>query len=177
MPPGSAAQAAWAHDPDAHRRSFARRADRLLPFDVSKLAPDGPVMLDTNVYIARLRNQLPGYVAEFIEARTVIHCGIALAELSITAGILDPADPRTGAHRNPLRRLLDSIDLADCRSPSASVWAEAGMLAGILARTRHGLTKAKKELSAAEQCCQRGRRREVLNDALCFSARASKARS
>jgi hypothetical protein len=172
----SAAQAAWMHDPDATTRSFARRADRLLPFDPAKMPPDVPVMLDTNVYIARAQNRLPTYVAAFIEARAVLHSAVALAELTITAGILEPRNPRTKLHRDPLRRLLESIDLSDCRSPSAAGWAEAGMLAGILARTQLGLAKPKNDLSPAETCCQQGRRRELLNDALIFlSAREQNA--
>jgi hypothetical protein len=42
------------------------------------------------------------------------------------------------------------------------------MLAGILARTRLGLAKVRKDLSPVEVCYQAGRRREALNDALIF---------
>ena len=42
------------------------------------------------------------------------------------------------------------------------------MLSGILARTQLGLAKPRRGLSPAEACCQEGRRREVLHDALIF---------
>ncbi len=42
------------------------------------------------------------------------------------------------------------------------------MLSGILARTQLGLAHPKQGLSAAEACCQEGRRRKLLNDALIF---------
>jgi hypothetical protein len=42
------------------------------------------------------------------------------------------------------------------------------MLSGILARTQLGLARPKKDMSAVELCCQTGRRRELLNDALVF---------
>ncbi len=125
-------------------------------------------MLDTNVYIARAANRLPASVAAFIAERLVVHSGVALAELSISEALLDPADPRSGFVRERLRTMLDAIELIDCRSPSPAAWAEAGMIAGILARARFGLARPKADLSAAEACCQAGRRREVLNDALLF---------
>ena len=125
-------------------------------------------MLDTTFYIARFQSRLPVAIREFAETRSILHCGVALAELSISAGILDPSDRRTHAHRHPLKHLMETINIADCRSPSAEAWAEAGMLSGILARTQLGLGRPKKELSAVELCCQTGRRRALLNDTLVF---------
>jgi hypothetical protein len=172
MPPGSepisAADAAWIHDPDAHSRSYPRRADTLLPFDPGTMPPGMPVMLDTTFYIARFQQRLPSPIQAFAASRTIWHCGVALAELSISAGILDPVDVRTPVYSQPIKKLLQTIRLADCRSPSPAAWTEAGMLSGILARTQLGLAKPKKLLSPAEQCCQTGRRRELLNDALIF---------
>ncbi len=166
--PETAADAAWVHDRDVSRGSIGRRPDDMLVFDPAAM-PDGvPVMLDTNFYIAHAGNKLPPAVLAFVEARTVLHCGVALAELAVTAGLLDPADRRTPISRAPLKRLLDTIPLTDCRSPGPAAWAEAGMLSGILARTQLGLGKPKKGLSSAEACCQAGRRREALLDALIF---------
>ena len=166
--PQTVGEAAWVHDPDGTTQSLGRRPDTSLVFDPAGLPDDLPVMLDTNVYIARTAKRIPAHIDAFVTTRTVLHSGVALAELSISAGLLDPADPRTPMYRNPLRRLLDSIRLADCRSPSPASWVEAGMLAGILARTQLGLAKARKGLSAVEACCQAGRRRDALNDALIF---------
>lgn len=148
--------------------SFRRRADNLLPFDLAKMPANAPVMLDTTFYIARLHSRLPEPIQEFAEARTILHCGVALAELTISAGILDPSDSRTGGYRHPLKHLMETINVVDCRSPSAEAWAEAGMLCGILARIQLGLARPKKEMSAAELCCQTGRRRALLNDTLVF---------
>jgi hypothetical protein len=166
--PETAGAAALAHDPDSRRRASARRRDGELPFDPAAVPPGLPAMLDTNFYILRLQNRLPAEVLAFVEGRVVLHCGVALAELSVTAGILDPAHPGTERIRGPLLDLLDAIGLSDCRSPSPAAWAEAGMLSGILARTRLGLAKPKQGLSPVEECCQRRRRREFLNDVLLF---------
>lgn len=167
-PAATAGAAALAHDPDAQGRACARRGDGELPFDPAAVPAGLPAMLDTNVYISRLHGKLPQAVLAFIEGRAVLHCGVALAELSISAGILDPAHPGTESSRGPVLRSLEAIGLSDCRSPSPAAWAEAGMLSGILARTRLGLARPKKGLTAPEECCQKGRRRELLNDALVF---------
>jgi hypothetical protein len=164
----TACGAALAHDPDAYTQAFARRPRSELPSDPEAVPPELPVMLDTNFYILRLQNRLPAAILAFVERRAVLHCAVALAELSISAGILDPGHPGTERHRGPVLRLLESISLSDCRSPGPAAWAEAGMLSGILARTQLGLAKPKKDLPPAEECCQRGRRRELLNDVLLF---------
>jgi predicted nucleic acid-binding protein len=166
--PLTACEAARVHDPDAFQRPFPYREDKDLPFDATAMPSDCPVMLDTNVYIARLQGKLPSATAAFVEASIVIHSSVALSELSISAGILDPSNPATEANRGPLLRLLEAIRLSDCRSPSPAAWVEAGTLSGILAGVHHGLAKSKKELSAVEQCRQKGRRRALLNDALLF---------
>lgn len=166
--PATAAAAALAQDPAAHRRAYARRPDAQLPFDMAAYPPDLPVLLDTNVYILRLQQRLPVGIIDFVGSRRVLHCGVALAEMAISAGILDPAHPETGRSRGALLRLLENISLSDCRAPSPAAWAEAGMLSGILARLQLGLARSRKTLTSVEACCQTGRRREVLNDALLF---------
>ena len=124
-------------------------------------------MLDTNVYIQRLRGRLPDDVAAFIGSRAVMHSGVACAELAISAGILDPNHPNTAGNRAAIMGVLQAISDTDIVQPSAAAWAEAGMVAGILARTQH-LAKPKKDLSPVEACCQEGLRRKLINDALLF---------
>ncbi len=162
------AAAATRHDPDAYVKPFARRRDDELPFDVAAAPRDSPVMLDTNFYILRAQRKVPTAVLEFVMGRTIYHCGVALGELSISVGILDPSRSATAAVRHSLLQLLASIALSDCQCPSPAAWAEAGLLAGILARTQLGLAKPRKTLTPAEKCCQEGRRRKVLNDVLLF---------
>jgi hypothetical protein len=52
-------------------------------------------------------------------------------------------------------------------APSASAWTEAAVLAGILARTQ-GLAVPKRALNPDLACCQQGRRRGLLLDALIY---------
>lgn len=155
------------HDPAAYSRPIARRSDADLPFDPAALPGGLPLMLDTNFYIARLQGKLADELLNFVDGREVLHSAIACSELAISIGILAPAEPTTPKYRDPLMTLLATIDLAQTVSPSAAAWAEAAMIAGILARTQH-LNRSRKELNADERCCQEGRRRKLLNDALIF---------
>jgi len=156
------------HDPDRHTRPLPRRHDSALPFDPAALPADLPLMLDTTVYVHRLQHKVPPAIHALVEARPVLHCAVAIAEIAISAGIMDPNHATTSRYRTPLLGLLHGIGALDMRAPGAAVWAEAGMLAGILARTQFGLARPKTALgpSAAEQ--QHESRRRLLNDALIF---------
>lgn len=138
-----------------------------MPFDIGRVPPDAPVMPDTNFYLRRLQGKLPADISNFVLGRPVLHSGVACSELAISAGILDPAHPGTARNRAVVMGLLDAISDTDIVAPSAEAWAEAGMLAGILARTQH-LAKPKKSLTTDQACCQEGLRRKLINDALIF---------
>ncbi len=125
-------------------------------------------MLDTTVYIHRLQNRVPPPLKDFIDSRKIIHSSVALSELSITLGLLDPDHPATETTRALLVHLLQSIRLSDARSPTPASVVQAGTLAGMLARTQLGLSRPKKSLSADQECCQRGQRRALFHDALIF---------
>ena len=69
-----------------------------------------PVMLDTNFYIQRQRRKLPTDVAAFVENRSVLHSGVACAELAISAGILDPTHPGTAQNRAAIMEVLEAVN-------------------------------------------------------------------
>ncbi len=125
-------------------------------------------MLDTTVYVHRLQNKIPPPIHALVEARPVLHCAVAIAEIAVSAGIMDPTHATTARYRTPLLGLLHGISALDMRAPGPAAWGEAGMLAGILARTQFGLARPRTTLEsgAAEQ--QRESRRRLLNDALIF---------
>jgi len=154
-------------DPDAWTASFSRRSDAVLPFDPAAVPSHLPVMLDTGFYINRLQRKVPLDVLEFVAGRRVVHSAVAMQELTVAAGILDPAHPSTPEARQSIVNLLGGIEAAEIVSPRPASWVEAGMVAGILARTQH-LNRGRKELSPDEACCQQGLRRKQLNDALMF---------
>ncbi|HKT17388.1 MAG TPA: hypothetical protein VJR47_05050 [Stellaceae bacterium] len=125
------------------------------------------MMLDTGFYISRLKRKLARPILDFVESRPVLHSGVACGELAVSVGILTPRHPATPANRDPIMNLLATIDMDQTVAPSAAAWSEAGVIAGILARTQH-LNRSSQEPSSVEKCCQEGNRRKLLNDALIF---------
>jgi hypothetical protein len=156
------------HDPDRYARPFPRRNDAALPFDPSALSAELPLMLDTTVYVHRLQNKIPPDIHALVAARPILHCAVALAEIGISAGIMDPAHATTARYRTPLFGLLNGVGTVDMRAPSTAAWVEAGMLGGILARTQFGLARPRGTLSSVAMEQQREGRRRRLNDALIF---------
>ncbi len=108
-------------------------------------------MMDTNVYIRVASGTLPDAVRAYLDRGLASHCSVCVAEL--TTGIAN-ADPR---HRNWKRTrdyysgVIDAINVGRLLTPDAQTWAEAGLIAGTLARTQN---------------FQRHQRKECLNDAL-----------
>ncbi len=156
------------HDPDRHRRPFPRRHDKALPFDPSAVPPDLPLMLDTTVYVHRLQNKIPPLIHALVETRPILHCAVAVAEVAVSVGIMDPSHTTSPLYRTPLLDLLHGIGALDMRAPGPAAWAEAGALAGILARTQFGLARPRTALTSVEAEQQRESRRRLLNDALMF---------
>ena len=124
-------------------------------------------MPDTSVYIQRLRGKLPEAIIACIDARPVRHSAVACGELAISAGLLDPSHPGTARNRAAITTLLGTISATDIVAPSPAAWAEAGMLAGILARTQYS-TLPRHARSPEQAVGQDGVRRRLLNDALLF---------
>ena len=164
----TAGSIALLHDPDGHTRPFPRRPDTALPFDPAALPADRPLMLDTTVYVHRLQNKIPPPIDALVSARPILHCAVAIAEIAVSAGIMDPIHATTGRYRTPLFGLLHGVGALDMRAPSPAAWTEAGMLAGILARTQFGLAQPKRTLTSGAVEQQRESRRRLLNDVLIF---------
>jgi hypothetical protein len=164
----TAGAVAESHDPDRYTKPFPRRHDTMLSFDPAAL-PDGlPLMLDTTVYVHRLQNKIPPPILELVEARPILHCAVAIAEIAVSVGIMEPAHATTARYRTPLLDMMNHISVLDMRSPSPAGWVEAGMLAGILSRTQFGLAHSRATLTPGAVSQQRESRRRLLNDALIF---------
>ena len=167
MPGATAGDFAGRHDPDAFAAALPRRDRAALPFDPDALPAGMAVMLDTSVYIQRLRGKLPAAVIACIDARPVLHSAVACAELAISAGLLDPSHPGTARNRGAITTLLGTIAATDIVAPSPEAWAEAGMIAGILARTQYS-TLPRHARTPERSVGQDGLRRRLLNDTLLF---------
>jgi hypothetical protein len=168
LPSDTLGTVARRHNPAAHTATLRYRADRALPFDPAA-APALPLLLDTTFYLHRSAGKLPEGIRALIASRQhmVHNCAVACAEPAISMGLLDPADPRTEAATSAIQAHLDHMTVDRMVAPSTTAWIEAALLAGILARTQ-GLAVPKRRLTADQECCQRGRRRELLLDALIY---------
>lgn len=168
MPSEAIGAAARRHNPGAHTSTLRYRPDTALPFDPAA-APVLPLLFDTTYYLDRSTGKVPQGIRALIASRQhmVHNCGVACAELAISIGLLDPADPRTATTIGAIQSHLDHMSKDKTVAPSASAWTEAAVLAGILARTQ-GLATSKRALTPDQVCCNQGRRRELLLDALIY---------
>ena len=168
MPSDTLGAFARRHNPARHTRTLRYRLDADLPFNPGA-APPLPLLLDTTVYLDRSAGKLPPGIRALIATRRhlVHNCGVACAELAISIGLLNPSDPRTSATIAVIQAHLDQMQNDAAVAPSAAAWTEAAVLAGILARTQ-GLAVPRPNLSPDQACCQEGRRRELLLDALLY---------
>lgn len=127
------------------------------------------MLLDTTYYLDRGAGRVPSAILDLIAERPhLVHtCATTCAELAISIGLLDPRDARTPSTTAVIQAHLDRMALDMIVSPGPASWTEAATLAGILARTQ-GLAVPKRGLTPDQECCQRGRRRELLLNALLY---------
>lgn len=111
------------------------------------------LLLDTNVYIKSAAGTLPAAAEVLIDRGLLFHCSVCIGELTTGVANADPARSGWKAIRNHYDALIGRIPETRLLTPDAGIWAEAGLIAGTLART---------------QGYQRHQRKECLNDALIF---------
>jgi hypothetical protein len=102
---------------------------------VAETSSQGPeLLLDTSVYIDVIQQRLPEPVKRLFAARHSNHSAVALAELTHPFGRLDPRDSRTATALSEIAGTISDIPQHRLSAPSISAMAEAGILAGIVAR-------------------------------------------
>lgn len=117
----------------------------------------GPVLLDTNVFIAALAGRGPPELAVLLANLPQSYVsGAVLSELAWTRGRLDPQHPDTAKVLEKYNGALSTIDHGKRLVPDADEWVCAGELAGTVARALAGGGKSIK--TALD-------RMELLNDA------------
>jgi len=101
--------------------------------------PEGPLLLDTNVFINALAGRGPAVLRIMLQVLPRLFVAApARAELAWVRGRLDPAHPGTTKILATYERLLSHIDPATVLVPSDAEWLAAGELAGRAARTIAG---------------------------------------
>lgn len=140
--------------PDKHTSQLVLRTpEALVGWTTLAGAVPAVLLLDTNIYIARAAGRLAAPLRDVIDQALLFHCSVALGELATGVGNADPTHPRWRALRDHYVELLATVPDTRLLTPDAQIWADAGVIAGTLART---------------QGFQPHQRKECLNDALIF---------
>lgn len=137
---------------DKRVRQLITRPDAELTC-ATDLPPTRPVALvaDTNVYINDVAGRLPAQIETLLDRTILFHCSVCVGEITTGVANSDPTRAGWRAIRNVYSELLGAIPETRLLTPDAQVWADAGLVAGTLART---------------QGFQAHQRKELLNDAL-----------
>ena len=140
--------------PDKRRVQLSPRPRvELVEWTALKASEPAILVLDTNVYIGRAAGRLPPELRAIIDQGLLFHCAVALSELAVGVANADPAHAGWRKLRDHYAEVFAAIPATRLLSPDAQVWAEAGVVAGTLART---------------QGYQPHQRKACLNDALIF---------
>jgi hypothetical protein len=141
--------------PQKHSANLERRPDAELAWAADAAPVGGALLLDTSVYLDVLQGRTPQAVDDLLTYRLCHHSAVCLAELTHVFGRLDPAHPTTKSVLKAVGETIEDIPAHRLHSPDASVWGQAGIVAGLLFRLS-GLPKGE------------GHERRFLNDALIF---------
>ncbi len=115
------------------------------------------LVLDTTVYIHQAAGRLPAPARNLVESALMFHCSVCLAELTSGLAHRDVSSPDWAKGRDHFVALFDRIPDTRLLAPDDDVWADAGLIAGALART---------------QGFRREDQKECLNDSLIYLAAA-----
>lgn len=106
---------------------LARRDDGALTF-VDALSTVGTrLLLDTTVYIDALKGEIPPDLDRLVDGRTKVHSAVAIAELVVAFGRLDPADPRTERSLRAIEDLIGAIASERVLAPTPQDVAEGAI--------------------------------------------------
>jgi predicted nucleic acid-binding protein len=140
--------------PDQHRTLIAVRPRHELTA-AADIAGAGraALLLDTSVYIHSAAGTLPATAAVLVDRGLLFHCAVCIGEMVTGIAASDPHRPNWIGLRNHYLDLIARMPATRVLTPDDDVWAEAGLIAGTLARS---------------QGFQPHQRKECLNDALIF---------
>ncbi|RWE19396.1 MAG: PIN domain-containing protein [Mesorhizobium sp.] len=138
-----------------------RRKNQLKPRPRERLVaaadidlPGRPMLVpDTNVYIMFASGKLPDVARALVERSLLFHCSVCLSELATGVANFDSSASGWRDVRDHYAALFDAVPATRLLTPDSQIWIEAGVIAGILARTQN---------------FQPHQRKECLNDALIY---------
>ncbi|RYC15620.1 type II toxin-antitoxin system VapC family toxin [Ciceribacter ferrooxidans] len=114
--------------------TLRRRPDEALPWVADEPAIGVPLFLDTSVYMDVLQGRSPVEVDALLTYRLCHHSAVCLSELTHAFGRLDPKHASTKAALKTISATISDIPPHRLHAPDASMWGQAGVLAGLLFR-------------------------------------------
>jgi len=135
------------------------RPPSALPFLTAATPSARNLLFDTTVYIHAGQGRLGSDARAFVAASQAHHCSVCLGELALSLGYLDPRHSGTPAAASFLAGVLRHVPTHRIVEPDDTVFIEANIATGILARTQ-GLAPSD--------------RRRLLNDALTLATAGKK---
>jgi predicted nucleic acid-binding protein len=121
--------------PAKRRAPLDRRPLEVLPFASQDSRPRS-LLLDSTVYIDQLQAKFPAQLNYFLRLCVVRHSAVALAELGVPFGRIDPAHRGTRAVVQQIRAAIAQVPARQIVTPDISVWYEAGIASGLVSRLR-----------------------------------------
>lgn len=134
-----------------------RRATELISADDYARQTRVVLLPDTNVYINSFAGLLTPAAKYLMDSALLFHSSVCLGEIAVGVGNYNPASSGWRKTSREYTGLVASIPETRIIEPDEQTWIEAGMIAGILART---------------QGYQSHQRKECLNDALIYLSAA-----
>jgi predicted nucleic acid-binding protein len=120
-----------------------RLLERLSPRPASRLVTAAAsvgirrVLLDTTVYIHEVAGRLQQDTADLLDGALRFHSPLCIAEITAGLGNLHPRSVNSDQAWTYFHRLFRAIPGNRILNPDADILAQAGMIAGILARTQN----------------------------------------
>jgi hypothetical protein len=117
----------------------------MLPFARQDSRPR-PLLLDSTVYIDQLQAKFPAHLNTFLRLCMVRHSALALAEVVVPFGRLDPAHPETRSALRQIQATIAQVPVHRIVTPDISVWYEAATVSGLISRLRRRPDSASRRL-------------------------------
>lgn len=126
-----------------HKRTtpLARRPDGALSFAQPGRRPPRPLVLDTTVYLDQIQRRFPNELDGLLRKGGLWHSSVAVAELALALGRLDPGHPASPAAVRQIMTVMARVPAHRVLNPTVDIWREAAIACGLLARLQ-GLAAA-----------------------------------
>jgi predicted nucleic acid-binding protein len=133
--------------PEKHQAQLTACSDTAL-IRASDIAGRGRQVFvpDTNIYIMDAAGTLPPAATIIVDQGLMFHCAVCLAELSVGVGNYAPNAAGWRTVADHYAAMFASIPANRLLLPDAQTWADAGVVAGVLARTQNFQTPQLKDL-------------------------------